>query len=165
MGIVIPIIKIDIEYINLIMVIHFTFSVTGSKQTRSPFSQKVSLGLVQTLEFSTISGCEKVTFFCSVGAFSKLVDFLSLHLQCHFPRNTTRDINTAALKPIVWESNSFQHIQHHVASGSPVGKRRSKTCSTYEVETPNNIYLIMSSFERLELNFLLRPISYRSDCS
>lgn len=101
MGIVIPIIKIDIECIDLIMVIHFMFSVTGSKQARMAlFSQKVSLGLVQTLEFLTISGCGKEQRSCSV-TFSKLVDFLSLHLQCRFPRDTTRDIDTAALKPIV----------------------------------------------------------------
>ena len=31
-GIVIPIVKIDIECIDLIMVIHFTFSVTGKSK-------------------------------------------------------------------------------------------------------------------------------------
>lgn len=87
----IPIIKTDIEYTNLIIVIHFTFSITGSKPTctiRS--SQKVPLGLVQTLVLLTISSYkEKVTFWLLYEAFSKPVDYLShiynvifLGIQC-----------------------------------------------------------------------------------
>jgi hypothetical protein len=140
-GIVIPIIKIDIECIDLIMVIRFTFSVTSSEQAGMvPFLK--SLGLVQTLTFS------------------KLVDFLLLHLQCHLPRNTTRDIADRLAK---------QFFPTHLTPccvGNPLGKCHIDAERWFYTrqETPNNIYLMLP-FEGVELNVPLMSTSYPTDCS